>query len=145
MTKVIDDDIFLDNIKNVGDKQNYLYAEYINLCNSNKIHIKYKTAEKFSLQFKNYLEYQNVIDESIADNIKNGQDKQKYLYNSNKIPIKYKTFEFFSSQFKDFLDNQKLSSNYEFFNKTLCHIFTNTLSNLFTLGIMYIIFIGFLN
>ena len=136
MTEVIDDEIFLDNINNVGDKQNYLYAEYINLCNSNKIHIKYKTAEKFSLQFKNYLEYQNIID---------GRDINEYtiLCNCNKIPIKYKTFEFFSSQFKDFLDNQKLSSNYEFFNKTLCHIFTNTLSNLFTLGIMYIILIGF--
>ena len=136
MTKVIDDEIFLDNIKNVGDKQNYLYAEYINLCNSNKIHIKYKTAEKFSLKFKNYLEYQNIID---------GRDINEYtiLCNCNKIPIKYKTFEFFSSQFKDFLDNQKLRSNYDLFNKTLCHIFTNTLSNLFTLGIMYIILIGF--
>jgi hypothetical protein len=85
MTKVIDDEIFLDNIKNVGDKQNYLYAEYINLCNSNKIHIKYKTAEKFSLQFKNYLEYQNIIDESIANNIKNGRDINEYTILCNFI------------------------------------------------------------
>jgi len=143
MTKVIDDDIFLDNIKNVGDKQNYLYAEYINLCNSNKIPIKYKTAENFSLQFKNYLEYQNVIDESIADNIKSGRNKHKYLCNCNKMHIKYKTFEIFSSKFKNYLDNQKMSSNYEVFNKTLCHVFKTTLSNIFTLAIMYIILIGF--
>ena len=133
MTKVIDksidDNIFLDNIKNGGDKQNYLYEEYINLCNSNKIPIKYKTAENFSLHFKNYLEYQNVIDESITNNINN-------LCICNKIPIKYKTFEIFSSQFK-------VSNNYGFFKNTLYNIFTNTLSNIFTLGIMYIILIGF--
>jgi hypothetical protein len=140
MTKVID-----DNIKNVDDKQYYLYAEYINLCNNNKIPIKYKTAENFSLQFKNYLEYQNVIDESISNTIKNGDDVNEYinLCNCNKIPIKYKTFETFSSQFKDYLDNQKMNSNYGFFKKTLYSVLKTTLSNIFTLGIIYIILIGF--
>jgi len=131
MSNVID-----KSINDSGDKQNFLYAEYINLCNSNKIPIKYKTAENFSLQFKNYLNNQNVIDKNINDNINTGGDKQNYLYeeyrnlcNCNKIPIKYKTFK-------------KLRNNYGFLKNTLSHIFKNTLSNIFTLGIMYIILIG---
>jgi len=134
MTKVIDennDDTILNYIKNDGDKQKWLYTQYINMCNSNNIPIK-KTLEIFTLQYENFL-----------DNLKNDGEKHKDLYpdyinmcNSNKIPIIYKTSKKFSLKFQNFLDNEKISENSGLYNNKV---------NIFTLGILCLILIGYLS